>query len=87
MNLTKAGLSVRYKRAYTGINIDKTLNIGYGDISIQDDVENTTEYALFCNGTYKLAVVSSLPSTTDSSTIYIVTGSSKGVYVGGTKIA
>lgn len=87
MNLTKSGLSVRYKRAYTGTNIDKTLNLGYGDISIRDDVNNTTEYALFCNGTYKLAVVSSLPSTTDSSTIYIVTGGSKGVYVGSTKIA
>lgn len=86
-NYKKTGVTIRYKRSYTGINVDKTLSIGYGAISVRDDVENTNEYAVFCNGQYKLAIVSSLPSTTDSSTVYIVTGSSKGVYVGDTKIA
>lgn len=86
-NYKKTGITVRYKRSYTGINVDKTLSIGYGAISVHDDVEDTNEYAVFCNGQYKLAIVSSLPSTTDSSTVYIVTGSSKGVYVGSTKIA
>ena len=63
------------------------MNIGNGAITITDNIEQETEYALFANGSYRLAIVSSLPSTTDSSTIYIVTGTSKGVYVGSTKIA
>ena len=36
---------------------------------------------------YSLSIVTSLPGSTNNKTIYIVTGSSKGVYVGSTKIA
>ena len=85
--LKKTGLSIGYIRHYTGENIDREMNIGNGAITITDNIEQETEYALFANGSYRLAIVSSLPSTTDSSTIYIVTGTSKGVYVGSTKIA
>lgn len=85
--LNDDGLSVRYKRTYTGINIDKTLFVGYDGVSIQDDVNNEREYAVFCNGSYKLAIVSSLPSSPSSNVVYIVTsGTGKGVYVGSTKI-
>lgn len=85
--LKKTGLSIGYIRHYTGVNIDGEMNIGYGAITRTDNIEQETEYALFANGSYRLAIVSSLPSTTDSSTIYIVTGTSKGVYVGSSKIA
>ena len=48
--------------------------------------DSAKEYAVFANDTYLLNVVDSLPASPDSKTIYIVTGTGKGVYVGSTQI-
>lgn len=78
----------------TGISIHQVgpsgtdYGIEIGPSSIKKESTNAVDnYAVFANGNYTLSVVSQLPSSPSSSTIYIVTGTQKGVYLGSTQIA
>ena len=86
--VSKSSIWTQYVRSYTGVNINKTLSINYDGITIEDDTDATIQYAVFSKTSrYYLSVVSQLPTNPSSDTIYIVTGTQKGVYVGGNQIA
>lgn len=89
---SSASASVSYSCKITGTGIEVSNQFGrktkLDDGGLTYQYQGNTEYALFANGNYHLSIVTQLPSSPSSYTIYIVTsGTGKGVYVGSTKIA
>ena len=89
---SSASVSVSYSCKITGTGIEVSNQFGrktkLDDGGLIYEYQGNTEYALFANGNYHLSIVTQLPSSPSSYTIYIVTsGTGKGVYVGSTKIA
>lgn len=88
---SSASASVSYNTKINGNGIEVSNQYGnktiLSDSTLTHEYQGDVEYALFTNGNYRLKVVAQLPSSPDSYTIYIVTGTQKGVYLGSNQIA